>query len=514
MKSKGGSKLFELVSIDSVHPSSYNPRTADPRRLDLLELSIRKLGFIHPLYADENGELLSGHQRQFVSKRMGLTQLPVGRTAAMDLNTRKAVNIAFNRGTNDFNVQDTCKTLAAMLEAHDPVGLASRLADCPPEKFFRCMHPESVPLDELLAANVGRWIQYARNISCTLEGHGIILPIICTPDRKVVNGIGRLQLAGERKQPFVDVVTINEEEAAFANVMLNYLSMDFDIHTRYADLLRYNSFRRPSGVKKWLGQSFTFALVKSNACKTFDLSSSANRAKWIRQYGRTICDFGCGLMDETRIVRSIGVKSIPFEPYFLDANREICPPLARKIAREFLEEIASGVKFDSIFLSAVLNSVPFLEDRKHVICILAALCLPGTKVYAHAASDHSRNYLNANGADMVSRTANSQSKFNLDYEPRITIGELGAKPKVQKYHTPAEWYALWHEFFARVIVSESSTDVMCIADRPRPVSQERLVAALRHEFNLPYPDGSRMELTAEALEAFRKRSESTGKIFL
>ena len=72
----------------------------------------------------------------------------------------------------------------------------------------------------------------------------------------------------------------------------------------------------------------------------------------------------------------------------------------------------------------------------------------------------------------------------------------------------------WHEFFARVIVSESSTDVMCIADRPRPVSQERLVAALRHEFNLPYPDGSRMELTAEALEAFRKRSESTGKIFL
>ena len=64
--------MIKIEPISAVNPSTYNPRTADPKRLNLIELSLRKLGFIAPIYADANGEILSGHQRHFVATRMVL----------------------------------------------------------------------------------------------------------------------------------------------------------------------------------------------------------------------------------------------------------------------------------------------------------------------------------------------------------------------------------------------------------------------------------------------------------
>lgn len=49
--------MIKIEPLSAVNPSTYNPRTADPKRLDLIELSLRKLGFIAPIYADANGEI-------------------------------------------------------------------------------------------------------------------------------------------------------------------------------------------------------------------------------------------------------------------------------------------------------------------------------------------------------------------------------------------------------------------------------------------------------------------------
>ena len=40
---------MKLVNVTDIAPSTYNPRVADPERLDLIELSLRKLGFLLPL---------------------------------------------------------------------------------------------------------------------------------------------------------------------------------------------------------------------------------------------------------------------------------------------------------------------------------------------------------------------------------------------------------------------------------------------------------------------------------
>ena len=171
---------MKLLPINAINPSSYNPRIADPQRLDLIELSLRKLGFLLPLYADANGELLSGHQRHYVAARMGVKQVPVDFTKPLDLAERKAVNIAFNRGTNDLSQDDLPKTLTEALERSEIHELVEALPDLDihsPE-FYPCLTVEELLIQPLLSANTGRWVQYARNISKTLKGKGVVMPLV------------------------------------------------------------------------------------------------------------------------------------------------------------------------------------------------------------------------------------------------------------------------------------------------------------------------------------------------
>ena len=69
--------MIKLVPITDVKASEYNPRKNDEKRLALTEMSLRKLGFLLPIYADTSGEILSGHQRHLVATRMGFTRIPV-----------------------------------------------------------------------------------------------------------------------------------------------------------------------------------------------------------------------------------------------------------------------------------------------------------------------------------------------------------------------------------------------------------------------------------------------------
>ena len=58
---------IELLPVSALRPALYNPREADAERLELVRLSLRKLGFLLPLVATTDGEILSGHQRHAVA---------------------------------------------------------------------------------------------------------------------------------------------------------------------------------------------------------------------------------------------------------------------------------------------------------------------------------------------------------------------------------------------------------------------------------------------------------------
>lgn len=81
--------MIKLVPITDVKASEYNPRKNDEKRLALTEMSLRKLGFLLPIYADTSGEILSGHQRHLVATRMGFTRIPVQYVNNMSLTREK-----------------------------------------------------------------------------------------------------------------------------------------------------------------------------------------------------------------------------------------------------------------------------------------------------------------------------------------------------------------------------------------------------------------------------------------
>lgn len=298
---------------------------------------------------------------------------------------------------------------------------------------------------------------------------------------------------------------MTQEQSEFAQAMMNLLSMDFSIEERFADLLRHNSFRRARRQRRNLGQGFLFAIHPRPQSKDFSLDKSANRSRFIHRHGSSILDFGAGHLQETRLLRQAGLRVTPFEPYHIADGNDIDKQASLAICREFIDDVANGIKWSSIFISSVLNSVPFLKDRLHIVTILAALCHPSSTLYAFASSRRENGWQQMLGRNYLNEVAVNQIAFRLDYEPGIRIGDFQDKPKVQKYHTPAELFDLFSTAFRRVESRDLHNNAAAIASQPKPIDTQALLAAIRFEFDLPYPDGSRMDLVEPALHAFSQR---------
>ncbi len=494
---------MKLEPISSLVPASYNPRAVDPARLALVKLSLQKLGWLLPVYATEGGEILSGHQRTHVAAELGYTQVPVVRLPQMPDNLRKAVNILFNRSTNDMDLDSEPEKLTQELNALDVHALAGALEDFPVDQF-PCMAGEVKPVEPFLRINSGRWIPYALAVAKSLWGYKVRMPIVVDPEGVVVNGIGRLQMLAEKGMTHATFLTLTHAQAALARPLLNLLSMNFDIHTKYADLLRFNSFRRARRSRAELGRGFVFSVIGSTSANQFDIYKPEHRKAWVKRHGSTVLDFGAGHLQESRMLQDNGIDVTPFEPYRLGADSvSIDKAESLHLARGFLRAVASGKRWSSIFISSVLNSVPFEQDRKHVLKIVANCCHPETRVYAVASSENQTDLRNVK-AKYFSEKMTSVRKMMLNYETNVMLGEISDSPKVQKYHTPEEFYRLFKSAFASVQVAyECSVNVSAVAQGN--LGHAGLREAIEFEFNLPYPDGSRMDLVADAIAAFEQR---------
>lgn len=168
---------IELLPVSALRPALYNPREADAERLELVRLSLRKLGFLLPLVATTDGEILSGHQRHAVAVDMGAARVPVLRVD-MPEKRRRGINILFNRATNDIAVQDTERDMSAALRGADVHSLAEKLPDISPDSpaFFPCMAAEMREVSPLARCNVPRFVRHAANVGRMLARPASICP--------------------------------------------------------------------------------------------------------------------------------------------------------------------------------------------------------------------------------------------------------------------------------------------------------------------------------------------------
>lgn len=505
--------MIKLVPIGDVKASEYNPRKNDEKRLALTEMSLRKLGFLLPIYADTSGEILSGHQRHFVATRMGFTRVPVQYVNNLNLNERKTVNILFNRATNDLQKQDTCDKIKSRLYNMDIQGMCEALPDIEPdsEASFPCVYAiRRVDTVSLAKKNHRNFDSHIAALAKTLERSvGSAMPIVIGQEMNVINGIGRLQTAVEADRKFIQCVQVTQAQEEFSSAMLNLLSMDFSMESSYADVLRYNSFMRERNTRETdadgncaLGDGFFKGLFpKNNGRDFFKLEGEVLEA-WKGKYGDKIVDFGAGKLNNTRTLRNAGVYVSAFEPYFVTSGDEIHKEKSLEIANRFLDEVESGVQYTSVFISSVFNSVPFMADRIKIAHIAAALCVPGGRVVCWCQSNESQQFVITKKHSV---TNNARLTFDLDYEPNTVLGDISKHPKVQKGHTSGEMQDIFQRSFKSIDRLEMIGKFWYLEATKPKVDLEKLGEALDFEFNLPYPDGTTMGLSERARQVFEKR---------
>lgn len=504
-----------FVGADTIRPSTYNPRTADPARLDLVELSLRKLGWLLPIFADAGGEILSGHQRHYVAtERLGMQTLPVQFTKPFTLEERKAINIAFNRGTNDMSANITSRDLLGAITETDVLSLAASMPDLEGAELLAPIRSvKDEPLAPLLKANTGRWGRHQRNVSRMLIGRGILMPIVVDAENnRVINGIGRLEHLASKGVATSSVLRLSGPRARLAEVMLNLLTMDFDLHRRYENELRYNSFRRTHHTRTTLGLGFTFATIGAKSANVLDTANTAHMRAWRRTHGHKIMDFGAGHLTETHLLRKAGFEVTPFEPFFVpeaagvgSGKDTIVPEVSRDMARDLLTKVGAGYEWDSLFISSVLNSVPFYKDRAHIVTLLAAMTGPGTTYAVTKSTDHQSWRMGGQNAAGLNQRDEAIGSFKIEYEEGTLLTDFSEHPKAQKYHSLPEFRALFATRFEKVQAAHSQSNCQVIASKPRPIDPVALAHAIDFEFDLMYPDGTSMMCASYGREQFGKR---------
>ncbi len=496
---------IEHMPVSALHPALYNPREADPERLELVKLSLRKLGFLLPLVATVDGEILSGHQRHAVAVSMGVKSVPVLRVQVPDEARRRGLNILFNRATNDIAITATEQDMSKALSSSGVRALAESLPDLDMESpaFFPCMAAEMRDVIPLAQHNALRFVRHAANVGRMLARLHVQLPIVATADGTVINGIGRLEAAARKGKAQIAVITLADDQAALAASMLNLLSMDFQFKGANADFLRFGAFRRPWLRRSHLGTAFVMPVYRHKRLSSVVLDGPF-LAKWKAACGDSVLDFGCGHGDEARILREAGIRVTEFEPYPASANT-VSRAQGRASALGFLAAVRRKEQFSSIFVSSVLNSVPFPEDREHILRIVAALCGPDTLVYAAARGVKSSAFGWIAHGEAMSERASRACNFPLGMEKGVVLGDLAVSPKAQKFFEEKEFLELFSRHFSSVDVGLMEGMVTARCRKSLYIHPRDLAKSLRFEFNLPYPDGQRMGLARHALEAFSVR---------
>ena len=505
--------MVKLVPIGDVRASEYNPRKNDEKRLALTEMSLRKLGFLLPIYADKDGEILSGHQRHLVAERMGFYKIPVQYVDQEDLNSRKALNVLFNRATNDLQKQDTCTKIKKRLYNMDIDSMCAGLPDIEPgsEASYPCVYAcRRIDTVQLAKKNHRDFDSHMKALAKALEKKtGSLMPVVIGPDMDVVNGIGRLQVAAEAGKKFIQCVEVTEDQREFASAMLNLLSMDFSMESEYADVLRYNSFMRERNTRETdaegncaLGDGFFKGVFPNNNGRDFFKLEGDVLKAWTGRYGDKIVDFGAGKLNNTRTLRAAGVYVSAFEPYFVTTGDEIHKQKSLEIAERFLEEVESGVEYTSVFISSVFNSEPFMEDRKKIAAIAAALCYPKGQVVCWCQSNEAHQ---STATKKKSVQDEARLTFDLDYEPNTILGDISKHPKVQKGHTREEMTGIFAPRFRKIKRLDLIQKFWYLEAIEPILDVDALADALDFEFDLPYPDGSTMGLAGRAREVFEKR---------
>ena len=110
--------IFEKISINDITPSEYNPRIITQKDKEILKNSLTEFGLVDPIIVNlKNNTIIGGHQRYFILKELGVTELSLVRQGDIGWiflqeelsipsdDYEKALNISLNQQAGQWNYE-------------------------------------------------------------------------------------------------------------------------------------------------------------------------------------------------------------------------------------------------------------------------------------------------------------------------------------------------------------------------------------------------------------------------
>ena len=91
--------VLEQWPIDRLRPFARNPRIHDPEQVARIAGSMTEFGWLVPILADSQGNVIAGHGRLLAARQLGLTEVPVVIASHLSETQRRAYIIADNQLT-------------------------------------------------------------------------------------------------------------------------------------------------------------------------------------------------------------------------------------------------------------------------------------------------------------------------------------------------------------------------------------------------------------------------------
>jgi ParB family chromosome partitioning protein len=217
-------------------------------------------------------------------------------------------------------------------------------------------------------------------------------------------------------------------------------------------------------------------------------------------------DFGCGQRDYVDMLQAKGFAAWGME-FFYRSGSMLDTKEVHAMCDRLFEVLRTQGLFDVTLADSVVNSVDTLEAENDVLTCLNAFAKPGARIYFAGRTKEGIEAVLSRRTAAASRSVARKIQF-LDKNGFSGMYRNGSW-FYQKFHSKEEALELGRRYFGGEpqygIVFETGWQVGTTKTRELPLDQ--CEAAIRREFDLPWPEGKRVGRGDDAVAAWRAALE-------
>lgn len=465
-----------ITKINNLTKDVRNPRKADKNLHSLINLSIRKLGLLSPVYINSKGKILSGHQRTTSLKLFKYDEVvaAIVNQKKLDFNSTASINFLFNKVLQNLAHQEAD---VGQKDFDDLIEYLDSFEDLP-DLLQPLKEMKMVDSNELIELNDLSGIEVCKASINLYKSCDAIVPLIVNTDGKVVNTLARLKAYSEM---FNQVPVVYSDRAT--DQVFKVITASYSIEGAGLDVIRIGQRRH------FIKPMLPFVYIALMPKKLYELGKPTLISNYLKEHFPKVLDFGSGNAKQTIKLRQQGCNITLFEPFSLSGDQQFSLLQTYNCIDTFLDSLNENKIFDAVVSNAVLNSVPTEGDLKHVITLIKFLA-SGSKVLS----------LSSRNTSSYDTAKNKSSALTLKGKNNSMISS-GSKVKVQNFFDGDDLI----RFFGEGRVKNKGHYTRIVIENPHyKVELKDLLEAVEFEFHLTYQNRKFDDLYEKAVEVFTK----------